>query len=1008
MTNKSGSVLVVGGGIGGMQAALDLADSGFKVHMIQRESSIGGTMAMLDKTFPTGDCSMCMISPKMVEVGRHPNIDIHPLSEVTQLDGTPGDFTATIHQKALYVDPTKCTGCGSCEEKCPKKVPSEFEQGLAPRKAIHALFSQAVPSTRVIDATQCLYLTKGKCRACEKACTAGAIRFDDTDKEFTLRVGAVILAPGLTRHDPTVHQELGYGRWPNVITSLQFERILSASGPFHGKITRPADGSHPKKIAWLHCVGSRDPHNGNPWCSSVCCMYTTKQAVIAKEHDNNVEPTVFYMDMRAFGKDFDRYIERAKTDYGVRYIRAMISDVRETAENGNLTLRYEQTDGSLVSESFDMVVLSVGLEPRRDAAAFAETFGIDTDTRLFPRTSTFRPVNSSRPGVYVTGCYQSPKDIPETVVQGSAVAGAAMALLSEARGTEITTRSLPPETVSASDEPRAGVFVCHCGVNIAQTVDVKSVAKIASGIDGVVHAEDLIYACAQDSQEIIRQRIAEKGLNRVVVASCTPRTHEPLFRETIRAAGLNPYLFELADIREQCSWCHMGQGEEATKKAKELVSMSIEKALRLMPVETASVPVTPRALVVGGGIAGITCALSLADQGYGVDLVEQETRLGGLLSGVSRSWDGGDVAHFLSSCLKDAAEHERITVHAGAEVETSEGYVGNFITTLTDGSIIEHGAVVMATGGTWHEPSSYLYGEDPRVMILRDIEESLAESPPGDNEQFLFIQCVESRCEPRNYCSRICCQESVKYAVAIKKTNPQAHVTILYREMRTYGMREMLYAEARDLGVLFVHYTLENMPKLTATTAGVEVCIMEEMARFPIRFIVQRLILAAGLNPHPATEEMAKKYKLTTNSDGFLLEAHVKLKPVDFPSEGYYVAGLAHAPKNIDETISQALSAAGRAGVLLSKKELAVSGAVAKHNRELCMSCLACVRSCPYGAPFIDTDGKVSHNEVKCVGCGICAGVCPAKAFQVNSFRDNQIAAMIDAAAPGEIVSGEQ
>lgn len=1008
MTNTSGSVLVVGGGIGGMQAALDLADSGFKVHMIQRESSIGGTMVMLDKTFPTGDCSMCMISPKMVEVGRHPNIEIHPLSEVARLDGTPGDFTAVIHQKALYVDPDKCTGCGSCEEKCPKKVLSEFEQNLAPRKAIHALFSQAVPSTRVIDASQCIYLTKGKCRACEKVCTAGAIRFDDTDKEFTLRAGAVILSPGLDRHDPTIHQELGYGRWPNVVTSLQFERILSASGPFQGHITRPADGTHPKKIAWLHCVGSRDPHNGNPWCSSVCCMYTTKQAVIAKEHDSAVEPTIFYMDMRAHGKDFDRYIERAKTDYGVRYIRAMISDVRETAEDGNLTLRYERPDGSLVSESFNMVVLSVGLQPRKDAADFAETFGIDTDAHLFPKTGPFSPVASSRPGVYATGCYQGPKDIPETVAQGSAVAGATMALLSEARGTEITTRTLPPETVTEEDEPRAGVFVCHCGVNIAQTVDVKSVAEIASGIEGVVHAEDLVYACAQDSQEIIRQRITDKGLNRVVVASCTPRTHEPLFRETIRAAGLNPYLFELADIREQCSWCHMGQGEEATQKAKELVSMSIEKALRLMPVATATVPVTPRALIVGGGIAGLTCALSLADQGYGVDLVEKETQPGGLLAGVSTSWDGGDVAECLRQRLERVATHERITVHAATEVETSEGYVGNFTTTLTDGATVEHGAVIMATGGTWHEPASFLYGEDRRVMILRDLEASLEQAPPKDGEQVLFIQCAESRCEPRNYCSRICCQESVKHAVAIKKANPRAHVTILYREMRTYGMREMLYAEARDLGVLFVRYSLDNMPELTPLTDGIEVRLNDEMAGFPIRFVVQRLVLAAGLNPHPATGEMAERYKLTTNSDGFLLEAHVKLRPVDFPSEGYYVAGLAHAPKNIDETISQALSAAGRAGVLLSKKELAVSGAVAKHNRDLCMSCLACVRNCPYGAPFIDTDGKVSHNEVKCVGCGICAGVCPAKAFQVNSFKDDQIAAMIEAAAPGKVANGEQ
>jgi len=288
VTNR-GSVLIVGGGIGGMQAALDLAESGFKVHMVQKDSSIGGTMVMLDKTFPTGDCSMCMISPKMVEFGRHLNIDLHVLAEVISIEGESGDFKVRVKQQPHYVDPEKCTGCGICEEKCPKKLTSEYEQGLTVRKAIYSLFPQALPNTRVIDKENCIYFQKGKCKACEKFCTAGAILWEDTEKEIVLDVGAIILSPGLERYDPYVRQELGFGRWPNVVTSIQFERILSASGPYEGTVMRPGDKTHPKKVAWIQCVGSRDFHNANPWCSSVCCMYATKQAMIAKDHDQNID-----------------------------------------------------------------------------------------------------------------------------------------------------------------------------------------------------------------------------------------------------------------------------------------------------------------------------------------------------------------------------------------------------------------------------------------------------------------------------------------------------------------------------------------------------------------------------------------------------------------------------------------------------------------------------------------------------------------------------------------------
>jgi len=1002
---KKGSVLVVGGGIGGMQAALDLADSGFKVHMVQKDSSIGGTMVMLDKTFPTGDCSMCMISPKMVEVGRHLNIDIHSLAEVVSVDGGPGDFKVKIKITPRYVDPNKCTGCGDCEAKCPKKVSSEFEQGLTVRKAIYSLFPQAVPNTRAIDKDNCLYFRKGRCRLCQKACKAGAINFEDKGEEAELHVGAIILCPGLDRYDAKVRGEFGLDRWKNVVTAIQFERILSASGPYKGEIKRPFDGRHPKKVAWIQCVGSRDSHNANPWCSSVCCMYTTKQAIIAKEHNSEIDPTIFFMEMRAYGKDFDKYVERAKNEYGVRYQRAMISAVREEPGTGDLLLRYAAEDGKLVDETFDMVVLSVGLEPHKDAVEFARTFGIETNSYRFAKTVPLKPVQTSRNGIFVTGTYQGPKDIPETVMQGSAVAGEVMALIGEARGTETVAKEFPPEKDLTGEEPRIGVFVCHCGTNIASTVEVEKVVGAVKDLPGVVYATNTLYACSQDSQETLKKIVREMNLNRVVVASCTPRTHEPLFQETIRDAGLNKYLFDLADIREQCSWCHMGHKEEATKKAIKIVKMAIAKARLLEPLRTDTVGVTPAAMVIGGGIAGMTAALSLADQGFHVSLIEKEKEPGGLLKNLYRTLEGDDVREFLKARIKHVLAHERIKLYTDTEVKKTEGFIGNFETTLTNGDVIKHGAIILASGGVEYQPTEYLYNETDHVITQRELEEKLASGEnPRSIECYVMIQCVGSREEPNQYCSRICCQDAIKNAIALKERNPNAQVFILYRDIRTYGLKEDYYKKARDMGVFFVRYEIDKKPVVEKIGDKLRIMTWDYMLNKELILNADWLVLSTGLRPHPTTDKIGEMYKVTRNPDGYFLEAHVKLRPVDFPSEGIFVAGLAHAPKNLDETISQALAAAGRAGVVLSKESLAVSGIIAKQRKDLCMSCLSCFRVCPFDSPYIDDEGKIAHNEIKCHGCGICAGICPAKAFQVNSFRDDQILAMIDAAVECEPV----
>lgn len=995
---------MVGSGIAGIQASLDLAESGYYVYLVEREPAIGGTMPMLDKTFPTNDCSMCILSPKLVDCGRHLNVKTLTNSEVTSVEGEPGNFKVTVTTKARYIDVNKCTGCGSCAEVCPVKVDDAFNQGLSKRKAIYKLYAQAYPNAYAIDSSKCLKfknLNNDKlCGKCIKACQAGAINHHMQDEETQLEVGSILLMPGFAAFDPSQLKLYKYGELKNVVTSLEFERILSASGPFGGHLVRPSDHKEPAKIAWIQCVGSRNCRINHGYCSSVCCMYAIKQSVIAKEHaDYDLQTSIFYMDMRTYGKEFEKYYERSKKQYGVNFVRSRVYGL-DPGDNDNVKIRYALEDGSVISEEYDLVVLSVGLEPNPTAVELAKQLGVELNQYNFAAVPALTGVATNRPGIYVAGAFSGPRDIPETVMQASAAAGEIQKLLAEAKGSLTKAKEYPPEKDVAGEIVRTGVFVCHCGINIGSVVDVPAVAEYARTLPGVVYATDKLYACSQDASAQIKEAIEQYGLNRIVVASCSPRTHEPMFQETLKEAGLNPHLFEMANIRDHCSWVHQNEPAQATEKAKDLVKMAVKKAALLEPVQAISLPMNHDAMVIGGGVAGMTAALNLADQGYQVYLIEKSEELGGIAKRIRYGMSGEDVQAYLSQLIEQVQKHDKIKVYTGVTVADVHGFMGNYESELSNGEKIKHGVAIIATGAAEYKPQEYLYGHNSRVHTLLELENLLAEGKLKNSNNFVFIQCVGSRDDERPYCSRICCTKAIKQALKIKELKPSANVYILYRDIRTYGYFEDLYTEARRQGVIFVRYSTDNKPKVEETSTGTKVTFVDHVLNRPVEIYADIIGLASAIVAND-NSGLSKLFKVPVNAEGFFLEAHLKLRPVDFSTDGVFMCGLAHGPKNLEENIAQAKAAAGRAATALAKANIAADGKAAYVNKRKCMACGVCVEVCPAKAAGLVTDERgntaAEINPGLCKGCGACASSCRCGAINVKGCSNEQIVAMVQA-----------
>jgi heterodisulfide reductase subunit A len=1020
-----GSVLVIGGGVAGIQASLDLSELGFKVYVVEKTPSIGGRMAQLDKTFPTNDCSLCILAPKMVEVFRNPNIELMTYHEVTKVTGKAGNFTVTVLKKPRYVDASKCKGCGDCAAKCPKiEAPNAFDMNLGKRKSIYIPFPQAVPPVYLIDPGMCLYLNKGVCGVCAKICKAQAIDYTQKPENIELHVGAIVAATGFDMYGDELSSRWGYS-YDNVVNSLEYERILCASGPFGGHVLRPSDHEEPEKIAFIQCAGSRDFHEKVPFCSSVCCMYTAKEAIITKEHANKSQCYVFYHDIRAYGKNFYEFVKRAQDEYGVKYFHSKISSIDEDPATNDLIIHHEDfRTGEPGEFRANLVVLATPLVPPKDIEQLANILGIKLDQyKFFEEESYFNKFSSSRKGIYLCGFSQGPKDIPETVADASGVASQIATLLQDQKYTQTKVKKydIPEKEIKPSDEVRIGVLVCHCGINIGKYVDVEDVVNYIQTLPNVIHCEDNMYSCSSDSQKRIKDLIKEYDLNRFIVASCTPRTHEALFQETCLEAGLNKYMFELVNIRDQCSWVHMNEKEAATEKAKDLIKMAIAKSRLLKPLKEEKIQITPSALVIGGGVSGMTAALNLANLGFETYLVEKNRNLGGNLNKLNKLFPNQeDASAFLSNMVEKVGQEEKIRFFLEANVNDVKGYVGNYDVSIRDSEDQLHdlkiGTIIVATGGRELKPDGlYDYGDNNKNVITQlDLEQKLKDGDKSwlaDINRVTMILCVNARENNGiTYCSNICCANAIKNLKVLAELKPGLEMVVLYRDLQMAKKEfEGYYREGRN-DAIFLRYDLDNKPEIIKSENGLErytVKVLDNNLQETIEFQSDLIVLSTPMIPPENVEELAKMLKVPVDKNGFFFEAHVKLRPLDFATDGIFLCGCAQWPKNIQDSISQAYGAAGRATRFLNAKQITASGLVAEVNTDMCIGCGKCESVCPYSAiglmvefrDFEDISLPVKKSHVTsalCKGCGTCAANCPIGAISVKNFDFNQIYAMIE------------
>ena len=1024
--NQPAATMVVGGGIGGMRSALDLADAGLKVYLIEQTPCLGGRVAQLGYMFPQHDCVLCRgtsdhgygctrpsISPAYLQYNQHPNIEILTNTHVLDIEGQAGDFTVSLKQEPRFVDVARCINCGYCTEICPVELPDPYQQNMTARKAIHKTAARAAPDAYHIDrGPYC-----DSCEKCVDVCPSKAINLSEQPRLLSVDVGAIILALGFQIYDPSELEEYGYRRFSNVLHAMDYERLASRSGPTEGLVARPSDQRKPKSIAWLQCIGSRDQKN--TYCSSICCMYATKEAMLAKQRlAGDVDCTVFIMDERAFNKEYAAYFDKARNQHNIQYKRCRVSQIHEEPITKDLIVQFADPDGTLQEDRYDMVVLAAGLQPPQSGQHFTQMLDLELNQYGFCETDKFTPLQTGHSGVYVAGAFSSPKEIVETIIDASGAAAEVMRLLNDRLNTYEYSRELPflsengliPEKDVSQETSRIGVFACKCGGTISDLIDIPQLAEKAAHWSGVVYSETLDFACFNEGLDHIQQQISLQGLNRIVIAGCSNRTHDSLFQKTVRQTGLNPYLVELVNLKEQCARVHRWQPDLANKKSIELTRMAVGRISTAQPIHKKKHKVRPSALIIGGGLSGMTAALAIADSGYDAIIVERAERLGGNLQNLWYVAEGYNPRRLGRDLINRVRAHQHVTAFTHTEVIKYDGHIGFYkseIETRRPGRpaehfSIEHGVTIVATGARESQEHSWL--SIPQVITQRELENQIIHKPEkiASLRDVVMIQCVKSEGDP-DYCSRVCCTNTMKNAIRLKLFNPDCQVTVLYKNIITYGFREEFYTEARKLGVVFVRYTDEEYPQIIPSQKGDRVIVKarDQALNRWLELPADIIPLSMSITPPEGSTKLANLLRVPLSSEGFFDEAQLKLRPMDFMREGIFLAGMAHYPKFIEESISHALAAAARALTILSQRDaLYLGGIVAVVDPDKCVGCLTCTRTCPFEIPQIIAEGRMGIgglggaaiiDDALCQGCGTCTGECPANAIQLVNYTDEQM-----------------